>query len=60
MMSLWRLIMYNLLLKKLKVFDVWVVVLMAILFIEHNMRQLHMFQKVESGGGPIFKVVLEC
>ena len=25
-----------------------------------NMRQLQMFQKVESGGGPIFKVVLEC
>ena len=25
-----------------------------------DMRQLQMFQKVESGGGPIFKVVLEC
>ena len=24
------------------------------------MRQLQMFQKVEYGGGPIFKVVLEC
>ena len=24
------------------------------------MRQLQMFQKVESGGCPIFKVVLEC
>ena len=23
-------------------------------------RQLQMFQKVESGGGPITKVVLEC
>ena len=25
----------------------------------HNMRQLQMFQKVEYGGGPIFKIVLE-
>ena len=25
-----------------------------------DMRQLQMFQKVEYGGGPIFKVVLEC
>ena len=25
-----------------------------------GMRQLQMFQKVEYGGGPIFKVVLEC
>ena len=25
-----------------------------------NMTQLQMFQKVESGGGPILKVVLEC
>ena len=24
------------------------------------MTQLQMFQKVESGGGPIFNVVLEC
>ena len=27
---------------------------------EAFMRQLQMFQKVEYGGGPIFKVVLEC
>ena len=26
---------------------------------EEHMRQLQMFQKVEYGGGPIFKVVLE-
>ena len=26
----------------------------------HNMNQLQMFQKVGYGGGPIFKVVLEC
>ena len=26
----------------------------------HYMRQLQMFQKVEYGGEPIFKVVLEC
>ena len=26
---------------------------------QYSMRQLQMFQKVESGGGPIFKVVLE-
>ena len=25
-----------------------------------DMRQLQMFQKVEHGGEPIFKVVLEC
>ena len=25
-----------------------------------HMRHLQMFQKVEYGGGPIFKVVLEC
>ena len=25
-----------------------------------TLRQLQMFQKVEFGGGPIFKVVLEC
>ena len=25
-----------------------------------DMRQLQMFQKVEYGGGPIFKVALEC
>ena len=28
--------------------------------VKHNMGQLQMFQKVEYGGGPIFKVVLEC
>ena len=29
--------------------------------IKHSkLRQLQMFQKVEYGGGPIFKVVLEC
>ena len=28
--------------------------------VKHNMRQLQMFQKIEYGGGPIFKVVLEC
>ena len=27
---------------------------------DFDMRQLQMFQKVESGWGPIFKVVLEC
>ena len=26
----------------------------------HSMNQLQMFQKVGYGGGPIFKVVLEC
>ena len=25
-----------------------------------DMRQFQMFQKIEYGGGPIFKVVLEC
>ena len=25
-----------------------------------DMRQMQIFQKVESGGGPIFKVVLKC
>ena len=29
-------------------------------FCKHYMRQLQMFQKVEYGGGPIFKVILEC
>ena len=28
--------------------------------LQPDMRHLQMFQKVEFGGGPIFKVVLEC
>ena len=49
MMWLWRLktlIMYILLLIKLEVFDVWVVVLMAILFIKHNMFHKYTSQLV--------------
>ena len=43
-------------------FDVNIAVLSAHFVLCNNldMRQLQMFQKVEYGGGPIFKVVLEC
>ena len=32
----------------------------ARMILNQNMTHYLMFQKVESGGGPIFKVVLEC
>ena len=43
-------------------FDVNIAVLSAHFVLCNNldMRQLQMFQKVEYGGGPIFKVVQEC
>ena len=33
---------------------------MCVATMNDDMRQLQMFQKVEYGGGLIFKVVLEC
>ena len=38
----------------------WDLIFISLFLCHHDMRQLQMFQKVESGGGPIFKVVLEC